>query len=416
MEPAIIARDVSKRFPRHDSRRPTTLHAALAGGLSRLRALEYYWALHDVSLSVAAGQMLGVVGANGAGKSTLLRLLGGIGRPDEGSIKTHGRINALFDLTAGFHPDLTGRENVSVRGVISGLTRREVAARFDAIVAFAQLEQFIDSPLRTYSSGMRMRLAFAVAAHTEPDILLIDEVLAVGDGGFQRKCLERIERFKDDGCAVICVSHDLQTLAQLCDQAVWLRAGRVVAQGPPDVVIRQYESDFAIETRRRTPLGRGSTPLQQGAELRVNENRFGSLELEIVGVRLLDSTGVTVSELATGEPLRVEIDYAWRADTQSAHFGVTILREDDLVCYETSTAEIGVDAPAPRRCGQVALELRRLDLNTGQYYVDVGAYRVDWAYAFDYHWHVYPLKIHSDDAARGVVRLKHRWSVDRVRG
>jgi lipopolysaccharide transport system ATP-binding protein len=414
VEPAIVVRSVGKRFPHYDRRRPATLHAALVGGLRWLRAAEYYWALREVSLTVAPGQMVGVVGANGAGKSTLLNLIGDIVRPDEGLVTTRGRINALFDLTAGFHPDLTGLENVHVGGVIAGLTRTEVASRLDSIVAFAELEPFIHSPLRTYSSGMRMRLAFAVAAHTDPDVLLVDEVLAVGDRAFQEKCLERIARFKLNGCAVVFVSHDLHMIPQICDEAIWLRAGRLMAHGSPDIVIRQYQSDIATETRRRTPVGHPPARLGNGSGLRVNENRFGSLELEIVDVRLVDSTGLPVSEVGSGEPLRIELDYTCRDEIESAVFGVTILREDNLICYETSTIEMGLGASARPRCGRIALELQALDLNSGHYFIDVGAYRADWAYAYDYHWRVYPLTVHCSDSIRGVVRLRHRWFADRA--
>ncbi len=187
MRGTVVVQGLGKQFRRYHRDRPVTLKEAVVRGLRQMKPVEQFWALREVSCSVAAGRTIGVIGNNGAGKSTLLRLIGGVGRPDEGSVQVHGRIGALLDLGVGFHPDLTGRENVFVSGVIAGLTRHEVAQRFDSIVAFAELQQSIDSPLRTYSSGMQMRLAFAVAIHTEPEILLIDEVLAVGDLAFQRK-------------------------------------------------------------------------------------------------------------------------------------------------------------------------------------------------------------------------------------
>jgi lipopolysaccharide transport system ATP-binding protein len=180
------------------------------------------------------------MGANGAGKSTLLRLIGGVGRPDEGQIHVNGRIGALLDLGAGFHPDLTGRENIYINGVISGLSRREVRRSFDSIVHFAELEEFIDSPLRMYSSGMQMRLGFAIAAHTEPEVLLIDEMLAVGDISFQQKCIQRIERFKFQGCTILLVSHEPALITDQCDEAIWLRAGKMVSYGKATVVTEQY--------------------------------------------------------------------------------------------------------------------------------------------------------------------------------
>lgn len=240
MGQTIIVQNLSKRFRRYRSDRPWTLQEALLGGLRRMQPVESFWALRDISFGIAPGRMVGLVGANGAGKSTLLRLIGGVGRPDQGEVKVHGRICALLDLGAGFHPDLTGRENILITGVIGGLTRREVAQRFDAIVAFSELSAFIDNPLRTYSTGMQMRLAFAIAVHGEPEILLIDEVLSVGDLSFERKCLERIAQFKAAGCTIVLASHDTTLIQDLCDEALWLSAGRLVAQDFADVVVGQY--------------------------------------------------------------------------------------------------------------------------------------------------------------------------------
>ena len=240
MRHTIVIEHVGKQFRRYHHDRPWTWQEMFQRGMRRVKPAEQFWALRDVSLTVAAGRMVGVVGGNGAGKSTLLRLLGGVGRPTEGRIQVDGRIDALLDLGAGFHPDLTGRENVFISGVINGLTRREVARQFDSIVAFSELDEFIDFPLRTYSTGMQMRLAFAVATHTHPSILLIDEVLAVGDLAFQRKCLERIEQFKVEGCTIILVSHDTGLVSELCDEAVWLQGGRLIDYGCAKPVVDRY--------------------------------------------------------------------------------------------------------------------------------------------------------------------------------
>jgi lipopolysaccharide transport system ATP-binding protein len=237
---AIHLNHLGKRYRRFHANKPATLQEAMAQGLRRLTPVEIFWALRDVNLVVEPGRTVGIIGANGAGKSTLLRLIGGVSKPDEGRIHTHGRIGALLDLSAGFHPDLTGRENVFVNGVISGLTRQEIAQRFDSIVSFAELEDFIDNPLRTYSTGMQMRLGFAVAAHTEPEILLIDEWLAVGDVAFENKCLKRIRQFQHDGTTIAVVSHNASMIQDLCDAALWLKAGQVAAYGPANQVVHQY--------------------------------------------------------------------------------------------------------------------------------------------------------------------------------
>ena len=412
MPDAIVVQDLSKSFRRYDTDRPRTLKEAFLHGLGSLRRLapkEPFWALRDVSFSVAPGRMVGVIGPNGAGKSTLLRLVGGVGRPDEGEVTAHGRIGALLDLGVGFHPDLTGRENVFVNGVIAGLTRNKVARRFDSIVEFAELEPFIDSPLRTYSTGMQMRLGFAVAVHTDPEILLIDEILAVGDLAFQRKCLDRIAQFKAAGCTILLVSHDANAIQQLCDETLWLRRGQLVAYGPADVVTSQYVAEMSAETRRRTPTTRPALRTPAGTELRVNENRFGSLEMEIVAARLLDPAGLPVTELDSGDPLRVEIEYRAPEPIQAPIFGVTISQEDGFICYDTSTATTGISLPAIHGPGCITFQIDRLDLIGGQYYVDVGTYEREWAYAYDYHWHVYPLLVHSTGGEKGVLHPPHRW-------
>jgi lipopolysaccharide transport system ATP-binding protein len=411
MPDAIIVQGLAKQFRRYQADRPRTLKEAFIQRFHGVRPVERFWALRDVSFSVASGHMLGVIGANGAGKSTLLRLIGGVGRPDKGSVRVHGRIGALLELGVGFHPELSGRENVFISGVIAGLTRREVAQRFESIVAFAELQRFTEGPLRTYSTGMQMRLAFAVAVHTAPEILLIDEVLAVGDASFQQKCLQRIAQFKAEGCAIILVSHDTGLIQQLCDEVLWLRAGRIVAQGDPEMVVGQYLDEMNAETRRRTPTVWPTLQTRMGTELRVNENRFGSLELEITDVRLLEPRGAPATELDSGDPLRVEIDYLSPQPVQAPIFGVTISRADGLVCCDTSTAASDLILPTIHGRGQITLHLERLDLASGQYYVDVGAYETGWAYAYDYHWHVYPLLIRAPGGHHGVLRPPHRWAI-----
>lgn len=409
MQEAIVVRGLSKKYRRYHHNRPHTLQEAILQGLWRMGAAEEFWALNGIDFSISTGRMVGVIGSNGAGKSTLLRLVGGVGRPDKGTVDVRGRIGALLDLGAGFHSDLTGRENVYVNGVIAGLTRQQVKQRFDEIVAFAELEDFIDNPLRTYSTGMKMRLGFAVAGHIEPDILLIDEVLAVGDMAFQKKCLDRIGQFKEAGCTILLVSHDIATVRQLCDEVLWLRAGQVVAHGPAGVVAGQYVSDMTAETRRRTPT-RPPRYTPAGVELRLKENRFGSLEMEITGVRLLGADRQPVMALQPGAPLSVEISYSAPEPVDAPIFGVTISRDDGLVCFDTSIVA-GCTPPVVSGPGKVVLHLERLDLQGGAYFVDVGIYQRQWAYAYDYHWHTYPLHLRQTEGDQGVVRPPYRWEV-----
>jgi lipopolysaccharide transport system ATP-binding protein len=238
----VQVQGLGKRFRKTDPNRAWTFQETLMQGFRGGGRTEEFWALRNVSFEVEQGRIFGVVGRNGAGKSTLLHLLGGIGRPDEGHLHLTGQVTGLLDLGTGFHSDLTGRENTYICGVVGGLTRAEVSRRFDSIVAFAELEHFIDSPLRTYSSGMSMRLAFAIAIHTDPELLLVDEVLAVGDLAFQRKCVERIARFKRDGSTIVLVSHDITLVRTLCDDAVWLHQGRVAQAGRAADVACQFEA------------------------------------------------------------------------------------------------------------------------------------------------------------------------------
>jgi lipopolysaccharide transport system ATP-binding protein len=254
MQDVVMVRNLGKRFRRYHVDAPVTIHEALLRGFRKLMPAESFWGLRNVSFRIPRGHTIGVVGRNGAGKSTLLRLIGGVGRPDEGSIEVHGHIRGLLTLGAGFHTELTGRENLFVNGIISGLTRREVAGRFDEIVAFSELEEYIDSPLRAYSSGMQMRLAFSIAIHSAPDVLLIDEVLAVGDIAFQRKCVERIAHLKSQGCAIVVVSHDAGMVQQLCEETLWLRAGKIAAYGPSSEVLPLYLADADTTSWSHLPV------------------------------------------------------------------------------------------------------------------------------------------------------------------
>jgi len=242
MAAAIRLQGVSKSFRRHSERYSTSLKTYALRDLWRRRSRtdEVTWAVRDVDLTVEQGCTVGIIGRNGSGKSTLLHLIRGMFRPTSGTVWVGGRMSALIELGAGFHPELTGRENVIINGVILGLSKSEIRDRFDQIVKFAELESFIDEPVRTYSTGMYMRLGFAIAAHVNPEILLIDEVLAVGDLAFVRKCHDRMTHFKREGKAIVLVTHDLSTVESWCDHAVWMDEGRIRASGEPPRVVELY--------------------------------------------------------------------------------------------------------------------------------------------------------------------------------
>ncbi|MDB6057206.1 MAG: transporter related protein [Verrucomicrobiales bacterium] len=412
-QPAIIIDNVSKRFRSYDSNRPTSLKEAVLHGMWRGGAKRAFWALDGVSFVVEKGIALGIVGRNGAGKSTLLRLIGGVGKTDSGHINVNGRVGALLDLTAGFHPDLTGRENVFITGVICGLTRKQVAERLDEIVAFAELEKFIDSPVRTYSTGMQMRLGFSIIIHTEPEVLLVDEVLAVGDLAFQKKCMDRIRTLKEKGCTLILVSHDTEQTRQICDRLLWLRNGRVVALGPTEEVLNGYVNELADETRRRTPDSANMTSTQFGTSLRPQTNRFGSQEVQIEAVQIFGSAGPSTTQVASGEPVSVRIRYFANKPVPGPIFSVSLSREDGLICFDTNTAAQNIELPPIAGHGEIVLHLQRVDLAGGKYFVDVGIFEHQWAFGYDYHWHVYPVTIQSPRVDVGFLHPPHVWELAR---
>lgn len=414
MENAIQIQGLSKRYYRSHADRPWTFQELFSRGWSRSTRQDEFWALRDINFELAPGRMAGIIGRNGSGKSTLLRLTGGVGKADQGKIITQGRVGALIDLGAGFHPDLTGRENVFINGVISGLTRQEVKEKFDSIVGFAELEDFIASPLRIYSLGMQMRLAFAVAIHIQPNILLIDEVLAVGDIAFQNKCLEQIAGFKAQGCTILLVSHDTGLVSKLCDEVLWLDKGQVVARGDAGEVVKQYVEAMEAETEtlRRTPALERVQATPTGIDLKLNENRFGSLEIWIESVNMYNSRGDVINYLESGEALTIVIDYVAPEPIPAPIFGVIITRKDELVCWDGNTSGQPLPNAKLHGKGRVILSLDRLDLARGEYFVDVGIYQQDWAYAYDYHWQVYPLEIGAPTHQKGVLLPPHSWTFE----
>ena len=254
MTRAIEVVRASKVYRRYAHRKQfATLKSALVSRslITNLAPEETFTALNDVTVTVPAGRTLGVIGRNGSGKSTLLKLVAGITKPTSGTVTVAGRVSALIELGAGFHPEISGRENVFINGIMLGLSKREITKRFDEIVEFAELEEFIDAPVKTYSSGMYMRLGFAVAIHVDPDVLLVDEVLAVGDEGFTHKCLDKFAEFKRRGKTILLVTHSLGLVERFCDEALWLDAGRVKGSGDPKRIVGAYITDVEASEERQ---------------------------------------------------------------------------------------------------------------------------------------------------------------------
>jgi ABC-type polysaccharide/polyol phosphate transport system ATPase subunit len=316
---AIEVRDVRKIYRRYGRRKHfgTLKSALLSGGVLRqMRPDDVLEALNGVSFDVGAGRTFGIIGRNGSGKSTMLKLIAGIGKPTSGAVRVNGRVSALIELGAGFHPEISGRENVFINGMMLGLTKREIAERFDEIVSFAELEPFIDAPVKTYSSGMYMRLGFAVAINVDPDVLLVDEVLAVGDEAFTHKCLDKFAEFRRRGRTVLLVTHTLDLVTRFCDEALWLDAGTARAHGDPKRVIDAYLMDVAAaedaglsnpKTHIPKPKSQEEGPGEPEDLFKASEGRWGSREVEITAVEFLARDGRPAHVFQSGDPVQIRM-------------------------------------------------------------------------------------------------------------
>jgi lipopolysaccharide transport system ATP-binding protein len=402
---AVAIRGVSKRFRLHRGRQVSTVKDLFVrGGRAGLFTGEELWALRDVSLELIRGRMVGIIGSNGSGKSTLLKLIGGILKPSTGTIAVAGRVSALIELGAGFHPEFTGRENVYVNGVLLGLSRAEIRERFDDIVGFAGLDAFIDNPVKTYSSGMYMRLGFAIAVTVDPDILLIDEVLAVGDEAFQHKCVGKIQEFKAHGKTLLLVTHDLGSVERLCDEAVWLHGSRLMAHGGTREVIDRYLDHVASEEA----LALGAEHREAEADAATGRQRWGTREVEIIRVRLLDATGAERYLYDTGEPCTVHLGFRVPRPVDDPVFGIGIFRKDGVCCYGTNTAIDSHPLGKLAGEGEIGLAIERLDLVEGEYLLDVAVHARD-GHPYDYHSRLYAFAVRSRLKETGVARLAHTW-------
>lgn len=430
---AIHIDGVSKRYRRiAQSHKFLTLKSAFVGGnlFKALRPDEVFTALDGVSLDIYRGETFGVIGSNGAGKSTLMKIVAGTTKPTEGEVEIEGKISALIELGAGFHPEISGRENVYINGIMLGLTRAQIAERFDEIVAFAELEEFIDMPVRNYSSGMYMRLGFSVAIHVDPDVLVIDEVLAVGDEAFVHKCLDKIGEFKRREKTILLVTHGMETVRRLCDRAAWVRDGKIAALGDPVRVVDQYldwvaeheEAEMArTEDRRIASAGEGGSGAgEQLPEQRDGDGpgdgpyepgRWGSGEVELERVRFLDASGVARRVFTTGDPMTIEIRYSAHEPVDDFVFGIGIFNANGVSCYGTNT---DIERFEPRTLGErgvVRICVEALQLVQGTYYLDVAVHRKDGT-AYDYHRGLYSFRLASHYGDVGVARLVHGWEFE----
>jgi ABC-type polysaccharide/polyol phosphate transport system ATPase subunit len=396
---AIEVVDVHKAYRRYGRRRQfATLKSALLSGKLVDQPDEVFQALRGVSFSVDAGRTFGIIGRNGSGKSTMLKMLAGIGKPTSGTVQVSGRVSALIELGAGFHPEISGRENVFINGMMLGLSKREVAERFDAIVAFAELERFIDEPVKTYSSGMYMRLGFSVAVHVDPDVLLVDEVLAVGDEAFTHKCLDQFADFKRRGKTILIVTHQLELVERFCDRALWLDAGLVREEGDPKRVIDAYLLDVAAAEKAARTGDPGPPAPDPGSR---EKGRWGSREVEISDVRLIG--------FDAGAPSEIRFRVTAAQPVADFVFGIAIFNAEGVCCYGTNTHIEGAQPAELHGSAEVSFAIERLDLVDGTFTVDVAVHRENGA-PYDYHRRLYTFRISSRVKDIGIYRPRHRWS------
>jgi len=434
---AIDVVRASKIYRRFSHRKQfATLKSALLSRslIKNLRPDETFTALDDVSLTVPKGRTLGVIGRNGSGKSTLLKLVAGISKPSSGSVRVDGRISALIELGAGFHPEISGRENVFINGIMLGLTKREVTRRFDEIVEFAEMKEFIDAPVKTYSSGMYVRLGFAVAIHVDPDVLLVDEVLAVGDEGFTHKCLDKFAEFKRRGKTILLVTHSLGLVERFCDEALWLDRGRIKGSGDPKRIVGAYITD--VEKREEQELAAGDAKARESAStvivspdepasavlpdnpvetatgpadmFRATEGRWGSREVEITDVALLGADGQAGHVFQSGDPVEMRVRLRAPLPVEDFVVGIGIFNAEGVCCYGTNTT---IDELLPERLhgdADAVFSIESLDLVEGTYKMDVAVHKMD-GYPYDYHRLLYTFRVKSRAKDVGIYRPRHTW-------
>jgi len=413
---AVTARELTKSYRKylHKNQFATLKSAIVSGSLIRdLQPSELFTALDHVSFDIPKGCTYGILGENGSGKSTTLKLLAGITKPSSGSLEVSGRVSALIELGAGFHPEISGRENVVINGVMLGLSRAEIAKRFDEIVEFAEMKDFIDAPVKTYSSGMYARLGFAVAIHVDPDILLIDEVLAVGDEAFTRKCLEKIGEFRRRGKTIVIVTHSLGLVEKMCDEALWLRKGKAVDSGDPKRVVDAYLSFVAgkenelLGQQEQIEVTRSQEPVQNQAP--EERRRWGSGEIVLTEVQLRDAQDRMAHVFVPGDSLRVAVTGEAKSPVEDFVFGVGIFTADGTAVYGTNTHI--EEFKSKRAAGSFAFtfEVRDLRLVEGSYLLDVAAHRKDGT-PYDYHRGLYAFRVRSRIKDVGVYRPHHTWT------
>jgi ABC-2 type transport system ATP-binding protein len=392
---AVVAENVSKRFRLYHERNDSLKVALMRRGRAKY---EEFWALKDVSLEVPTGSTFGLIGENGSGKSTLLKCMARILRPDKGRTAVVGKTSALLEVGAGFHPELSGRDNVYLNGSILGLSKKELDSKFDAIVDFAGLERFIDTPVKNYSSGMYVRLGFSVAINVDPDVLLVDEILAVGDENFQRKCSEKFADLHNAGKTIVVVSHALPTVRNLCDRVALLEHGVLKAVGPAGEVIDDYMLDAHVE---RHDDGTGGS-------------RWGSGEGRIERVEIIGANGVATQTVRTGDRITIRLHYSTREPIERPVFGIGIETLSGVSIAGPNTRDVDVVPEKINGTGVVELTIDRVMLLPGTYDIATGLYDYSATHPFDHCLHAlrFDVEAGAPRQQHGLLALDAKWTID----
>jgi ABC-2 type transport system ATP-binding protein len=393
VQPAIVVDDVWKKFRLYDERNQSLKAAVMRGRRARYREFD---ALRGISFEVEEGTTFGLIGENGSGKSTLLKCIARILRPERGTITSTGKISALLELGAGFHPELSGRENVYLNGAILGLSKKQLDARFDGIVAFAGLERFIDSPVKNYSSGMYVRLGFSVAINVDPDILLVDEVLAVGDESFQRKCMEKFAELKDRGKTIVVVSHALGTMRTLCDRLALLEHGNLVDVGDAGHVVDEYMTEVHEDRERDGAHG----------------TRWGSGDGRVTEIELLDARGRPATTVRTGEAVTFRLHYELADPIDGPVFGLAIYTLDGVQVTGPNTRDEDVELGCLEGSGTVDFHIPRLMLVRGIYDLSVALVDHSLLHTYDHRHRAFRFDVERGDPHDqfGVASMGGSWS------
>lgn len=426
MESVISVEHVSKKFKLYYDRPLTLKERLLRGGKGEYK--EFY-ALKDVSFEIKKGSTVGLIGQNGSGKSTMLKIINRTMFPDEGKVKIKGKVASLIELGAGFHPELSGRENIYTNATIFGITKEEIEKRIPNIIKFSELEEFIDNPIRTYSSGMYARLAFAVAIHVDADILLVDEILGVGDMNFQAKCANKIYEMRKKGTTILVVTHDMGTIDRLCDYGIWLDHGIKLDEGQPRYIQNRYQEFMAGEQEQRKQLEKDENleidQVNDNKEnIRKNRiaiqditefgNHFGTGDIIITGVKVLDAKGVDKRSFQSGDDVRVVVSYKAQIplDKLRVNVGLEIHSADGTYIYGTNSARDGSEPLKIKENGILEVRFESLNLIEGSYTIGVAFANQEETISYDHYYELVELKIFSEKRDIGLLRVKHSFILD----